>query len=67
MRPAKKTFGGFVIATIGAVGFVNASPAIQSQDARLNAAKAAAERIRSDDILRDVSYFASDANMGATE
>jgi hypothetical protein len=66
MRPAKRTVGGFVIA-IGAVGFVNARPAIQSQDARLNAAKAAAERIRSDDILRDVSYLASDANMGATE
>jgi hypothetical protein len=64
MRPVKRTVGGFVIATIGAVGFVSATPAIQSQDARLQAAKAAAERIRSDDILRDVSYLASDANMG---
>jgi hypothetical protein len=33
-------------------------------DARLRRAKAAAERIRSDDILRDVSVLASDANMG---
>ncbi len=33
-------------------------------DARLRRAKAAAERIRSEDILRDVSYLASDANMG---
>jgi hypothetical protein len=63
MRPAKRTFGVFVIA-IGAVGFANAGPAIQSQDARLQAAKAAAERIREDDIRRDVSYLASDANMG---
>ena len=33
-------------------------------DARLASAKAAVERIRADDILRDVSYLASDANMG---
>ncbi len=33
-------------------------------DARLRRAKAAAERIRADDILRDVSVLASDANMG---
>ena len=31
---------------------------------RLQQAKAAAEHIRADDILRDVSYLASDANMG---
>ncbi len=38
---------------------------LPAQDAaRLAAAKRAAERIRSDDILRDVSYLASDANMG---
>ena len=49
---------------IGVVGFAAARPAIQAQDARLNAAKAAVERIRSEDILRDVSYLASDANMG---
>ena len=33
-------------------------------DARLRRTQAAAERIRADDILRDVSYLASDANMG---
>ena len=31
---------------------------------RLTQTKAAAERIRAEDILRDVSYLASDANMG---
>lgn len=63
MRPAKMTFGVFAFA-MGAVGCVSPRPAFQSQDARLDLAKAAAERIRSDDILRDVSYLASDANMG---
>ena len=53
-----------VVATIGAIGILSAGLAGQSQDARLNAAKAAAERIRSEDILRDVTYLASDANMG---
>lgn len=57
------TFGAFAF-VIGAVGCVSPRPAFQSQDARLNAAKAAAERIRAEDILRDVSYLASDANMG---
>jgi hypothetical protein len=33
-------------------------------DNRLTQAKSAVARIRSDDILRDVSYLASDANMG---
>ena len=61
MRPAKIAF--VTLAAI-AVGFANASPAIQSQDGRLQAAKAAVERIREDDIRRDVSYLASDANMG---
>src|SRR5215217_2089472 len=36
----------------------------QPTDARLARAKAAADRIRTDDIVRDVSYLASDANMG---
>jgi hypothetical protein len=35
-----------------------------SADARLARTKAAADRIRAEDILRDVSYLASDANMG---
>jgi hypothetical protein len=35
-----------------------------SSDARLLRAKAAVDRIRTDDIVRDVSYLASDANMG---
>jgi hypothetical protein len=36
----------------------------ESGGSRLQRAKAAADRIRADDILRDVSYLASDANMG---
>ena len=36
----------------------------QASDARLGRAKAAVDRIRTDDIVRDVSYLASDANMG---
>ncbi len=36
----------------------------QAPASRLASAKAAAERIRAEDILRDVSYLASDANMG---
>src|SRR5262245_22021462 len=36
----------------------------ETPETRLKSAKAAAERIRADDILRDVSYLASDANMG---
>jgi hypothetical protein len=36
----------------------------QQADARLARTKAAVDRIRNDDILRDVSYLASDANMG---
>ncbi|WP_411280916.1 M28 family peptidase [Gemmatimonas sp.] len=35
-----------------------------STDARVRRTQAAAQRIRADDILRDVSYLASDANMG---
>jgi hypothetical protein len=35
-----------------------------SPAARLARTKAASDRIRAEDILRDVSYLASDANMG---
>jgi len=43
------------------VGSLGAQP---SPAARLARTKAAADRIRAEDILRDVSYLASDANMG---
>lgn len=42
----------------------HAASAQAGAEARLRRAKAAAERIRAEDILRDVSYLASDANMG---
>src|SRR3954464_12750051 len=44
-----------------AVSSLRAQP---SSDARLARAKAAVDLIRADDIMRDVSYLASDANMG---
>lgn len=43
---------------------LTSASAQQTPAARLGKTKAAAERIRADDILRDVSYLASDANMG---
>ena len=46
-----------VVAAMGAVS-------LQAQDARLAAAKKAADLIRADDVRRDVDYLASDANMG---
>jgi hypothetical protein len=42
----------------------NSLGAQSSPAARLASTKAAVDRIRADDILRDVSYLASDANMG---
>ncbi|MDA1082261.1 MAG: M28 family peptidase [Gemmatimonadetes bacterium] len=57
-------------ATVAAVAAVAALVAVASpksaaaQDARLTAAKKAAEQIRAEDIRRDVDYLASDANMG---
>src|SRR5688500_10734144 len=50
-------------AALAAVSCVSMPPTADSAT-RLEQAKAAAERIRPDDILRDVSYLASDANMG---
>jgi hypothetical protein len=44
-----------------AVGSLRAQP---SSDARLARTKAAVDLIRADDVVRDVSYLASDANMG---
>ena len=44
-----------------AIGSLDAQSAPAS---RLASSKAAVDRIRADDILRDVSYLASDANMG---
>lgn len=43
---------------------LTSAPAQQTANQRLAQAKAAAERIRVEDIQRDVSYLASDANMG---
>src|SRR5688572_937060 len=53
-----------VLAAVSVAGCRNARPVTEAPETRLNSAKAAAERIRADDILRDVSYLASDANMG---
>ena len=47
-----------------AAGCASTQGGAGAADARLTLAKAAVERIRADDILRDVSYLASDANMG---
>ena len=56
-------------ALVGALSGASALPAVQTtgQTAdrlRLDQVKAAAARIRADDVLRDVSDLASDANMG---
>jgi hypothetical protein len=53
-----------VFSAVSVAGCSNARPVTEAPESRLNSAKAAAERIRADDILRDVSYLASDANMG---
>ncbi|MES1259182.1 MAG: M28 family peptidase, partial [Gemmatimonadota bacterium] len=54
----------FPIAICAVAATLMAPACLPAQDARLAAAKRAAEKIRADDILRDVSYLASDANMG---
>lgn len=54
----------FSFAAAAMLGAVAPSFAQQTADQRLTQTKAAVERIRADDILRDVSYLASDANMG---
>ena len=52
-------------ALLGVLSGASALHAVQTADRlRLEQVKAAAARIRADDILRDVSYLASDANMG---
>ncbi len=53
-----------VFAALCMIVTAHGASAQSSSDARLRRAKAAAERIRADDILRDVSVLASDANMG---
>lgn len=50
-------------ALLGALSGASALTAVQTTD-RLSQVKAAVERIRADDVLRDVSDLASDANMG---
>jgi len=54
----------FAFVTLCVTATAQGASAQSSADARLRRAKAAAERIRQDDILRDVSVLASDANMG---
>src|SRR5262245_53764939 len=52
-------------ALIGVLSVASAPRAGQTTDLRrLDQVKAAAARIRTDDVLRDVSDLASDANMG---
>jgi hypothetical protein len=48
---------------LGSLACASTPPAAEPTD-RLDQVKAAAERIRADDVVRDVSYLASDANMG---
>jgi hypothetical protein len=62
MRPQHHVFIAF--ATLGTLSCASAQRGADSDARRLELAKAAAERIRADDILRDVSFLASDANMG---
>jgi Peptidase family M28 len=66
--PALPTLRHLAIAALCGFAAVHvtshAADAQAGADARLRRAKAAAERIRAEDILRDVSYLASDANMG---
>src|SRR5687767_12239465 len=50
-------------ATLGAVSCAT-TPSPGDPSTRLQRAKAAADQIRADDIRRDVTYLASDANMG---
>ena len=54
-----------LLALLGVVSLGSAPAAVQTADRlRLDQVKAAAARIRADDVLRDVSDLASDANMG---
>jgi hypothetical protein len=53
----------FTCAMFAASGCATAPPPMDATT-RLEQVKAAADRIRADDILRDVSFLASDANMG---
>jgi Zn-dependent M28 family amino/carboxypeptidase len=54
----------FIAWLLIAASSASAQSGAGTADARLTRAKAAVDRIRADDILRDVSYLASDANMG---
>ena len=61
---AARTGRAVLLTTLAAlVAMASANPA-DAQDARLAAAKKAAEQIRAEEIRRDVDYLASDANMG---
>src|SRR5688572_21748208 len=50
-------------AMLGTLSCARTAPQAEPSD-RLALVKAAADRIRADDVLRDVTYLASDANMG---
>ena len=54
----------FAFAALCVFAATQAASAQSASAARVRRAKAAAERIRAADILRDVSFLASDANMG---
>ncbi len=62
--PVKPTSRRLAIAALCAFAIPHVASAQRAADARIGRAKAAAARIRPADILRDVSYLASDANMG---
>ena len=53
-----------VLTAVSVASCSKAPPVTEAPESRLNSAKAAVDRIRAEDILRDVSYLASDANMG---
>src|SRR4051812_14837495 len=61
MHTPSMRYSAVVSVLLIAAGSLRAQP---SSDARLARAKAAVDLIRADDIVRDVSYLASDANMG---
>jgi hypothetical protein len=58
------TFLTRYLAVASALITTHSLSAQSSPASRLASTKAAADRIRAEDILRDVSYLASDANMG---
>ena len=62
--PNMRTPRGLLLAALCLGAAPQAASSQPATEARLRRTQAAAQRIRADDILRDVSYLASDANMG---